>query len=388
MRKGSTIVGPFAILALFYYCLKSPIFTSFPTKSGKMPSTMRNIQLSERKISQLATTISDRLFDSHYFHQGVIDGEALKNFCEFEQVNKFLLFQLYQVWQLQITRFKHPYFDFSNQEVEESLTQLQNLLSKHIAISKEDFRPLLKKAVYNNLKLLLDPKGALAHFFFQHKDKISSELFERYSPFFSDFGFAIVSILRYFQKNNMDQVEKDIFALKLEKLISLYNAKSDQDIDTYRSLRIYKLTNQHLDDILKADQKEQTQLELQQEKEAETKRKEEERKRKEEESRKREEAAKAEAAKKAEEASRQKQSKSFFDTLASKEEVLLELDEIEEEMVNEPVAAKEVEPRTEKVDEPVATPETHVPAPEEVKPQVDKLREQAAEESATVFNRF
>ncbi len=304
---------------------------------------MRNIQLSERKISQLATTISDRLFDSHYFHQGVIGGEALKNFCEFEQVNKFLLFQLYQVWQLQITRFKHPYFDFSNPEIEESLTQLQNLLSKNIAISQEDFRPLLKKAVYNNLKLLLDPKAALVHFFFQHKDKISTDLFERYLPFFSDFGFAIVSILRYFQKNNMDQVEKDIFTLKLDKLISLYNAKSDQDIDTYRSLRIYKLTNQHVDDLLKEDQQEQSQLELQQEQEAEAKRKEEERKRREEEAKKREEAAKAEAAKKAEEASRKKRDQSFFDTLASKEEVLLELEESDEEV---PVATEPSEKKS------------------------------------------
>jgi len=217
---------------------------------------MKNIHISETKLNQLASEISNRLFESHYFNQDSISGEALNNFCDHEQINKFLLFQVYQVWQLQISRFKHPYFNFDHPEVKDLLARLQNLLSRNIAINKDDFKSLLYKAVLNNLRLLTNPKASLQEFFFQNQDKISVQVYEKYIPFFSDFDFVTNSILRYFKKNEIKIAEKDVFSLKFDRVLEVYNQRSEQNDDTYRSLRFYKLTGHRLDEVIKADQEE------------------------------------------------------------------------------------------------------------------------------------
>ena len=323
---------------IFFYTSKSPIFKEskrFYNKTGiffvfseqqlPTPTNMKRIQLSETKLNQLANEISDRLFESHYFTQDTISGDVLNSFCDHEQVNKFLLFQVYQVWQLQMSRFKHPFFNFDNTEVKELLVQLQNLLSRNIAIKKEDFKPLLFKAVLNNLRLLTDPKEALQQFFFQNKEKIGIDMYERYVPFFSDFDFVINSILKYYQKNEIKQVEKDVFLLKFDRVLDVYNQKSEQDADTYRNLRFYKLTGRRLDEVVKEDEAETAERNLKQ-KEEEAQKKIEALKKQEEEREKQEAIHKAEAAaKRAEEEAKKRNALSFFDEIPAHQDHVFDL---------------------------------------------------------------
>lgn len=289
------------------------------------PTNMKRIQLSETKLNQLANEISDRLFDSHYFTQDTISGDVLNSFCDHEQVNKFLLFQVYQVWQLQMSRFKHPFFNFDNSEVKELLVQLQNLLSRNIAIKKDDFKPLLFKAVLNNLRLLTDPKEALQQFFFQNKEKIGIDMYKRYVPFFSDFDFVINSILKYYQKNEIKQVEKDIFLLKFDRVLDVYNQKSEQDADTYRNLRFYKLTGRRLDEVVKEDEAE-TAEKNHKEKAEEAQKKAEALRKQEEEKEKQEAIRQAEAAaRQAEEAAKKRNALSFFDEIPAHQDHVFDL---------------------------------------------------------------
>lgn len=295
---------------------------------------MKQIHLSETKLNQLASEISNRLYESHYFNQDIITGEALNHFCDHEQINKFLLFQVYQVWQLQISRFKHSYFDFDQPEVNHLLGQLQNLLSRNISIKKEDFKPLLHKAVLNNLRLLTDPKAAFLQFFFQNQDKISVELYEKYSPFFSDFDFVINSILKYYNKNEIKHAEKDVFLLKFDRVLEVFNQKSEQSDDTYRSLRFLKLTDRRLDEVMQEDEGETKEREAQEraeearrkeaelKSEAEAKREEEEARNKEVEAKRKEQASLL-----ATKAKTEKSQKSFFDELSGEVDSLIELDE-------------------------------------------------------------
>ena len=286
---------------------------------------MKPIHLSETKLNQLAQEISNRLFGSHYFNQDVITGEALNHFCDHDQINKFLLFQVYQVWQLQMSRFKHPYFNFEHEEVTQLLAQLQNLLSRNIALKKEDFKPLLFKAVLNNLRLLTNPREAFQQFFFQNQDKISLEMYEKYNPFFSDFDFVINAIRKYYQKNNIRQVEKDVFLLKFDRVLELYNKKSEQNDDTYRSLRFFKLTNRRLDEVIKEDQEETAQRKMLEKEEAEKqrlaalKRIKEEKEKAEEEKRRKMEALRAE------EEEQKRNQRSFFDEIPASDASILDL---------------------------------------------------------------
>ncbi|MDX2250032.1 MAG: hypothetical protein SF052_24830 [Bacteroidia bacterium] len=312
---------------------------------------MRKITLPEEKLNELAQQISERMLSNHFFEKGVIRGEELKGFSDHSQINKFLLFQVFQVWDMQIAKLKHPYFDFDQADIQESLKALKNSLSQHIRISEEDFKPMLKRAVYNNLRLILDPKEAITSFFFHQGEKISFEVYQRYSQFFSDLGFVISSILKYYQKNNIDTVEKDVYFLKMEKVIEVYDKKSEKDFDAYRADLFESLSGVKLSSILdeitsrerQAEEAKRRQEEDARQKEEEARQKEEEARRKEEEARllaeeakrKEEEARRREEEerkRREEEARRKKEEEakkaSFFDTLANGDEAFdLDLDE-------------------------------------------------------------
>jgi hypothetical protein len=345
---------------------------------------MKKIQISEEKLNQLANEISQRLFQSHYFGKGAIGGENLKNFCDYEQINKFLLFQVYQVWHLQVSRFKHPYFNFEQPEIHQLLKKLQNLLSRHIEIKQEDFKPLLQKAVYNNLKLLTSPREALENFFFQNRDKISIELYQRYTPFFADFNFVINSILRYHEKHEMKEVSKDAFFQKMERVMEVYEQKSQQDVDTYRSLRFYNLTNRHLEEVVAEDAREQKQREAQRKQEEEARLREEAQKQ-------RQEAMRKEAEEQAREEEKRKAELSFFDDLEKPKPDLIDLDTEEEPSSRQ--APSQPAPQAGEAGQKQADPAP----PKEAKPQPQQKekrdmpqpkQEEASERKETIFSKI
>ncbi len=340
---------------------------------------MKRIILPEEKLNTLADLLCDRLYEGRYFSNGVIKGEELKNCTDFPQINKFILFQLFQVLNQQFQKLKHPYFDYENSEVQGSVNQLKNQLSRNIRISREDFKPLLKKAVYNNLKLLLDPVDTMGNFFFHNQEKVSLETYEKYAPFFSDFDFAVNSILRYHQKNGMQTVEKDIFFVKLHRVVAIFNSSSDKDIESYRNELVMRLTGRTMEDLVQEAQteaevkkqewlrqeeearrkveEEQQALIRQKEEEARNKQAEEERLRREEAERVRaeEERIRQEAERlRMEEEEKRRKEQSFFDTLEAKpsffdindegeSSLRLEKDEVIEIGSDIPIFSKELE---------------------------------------------
>lgn len=324
---------------------------------------MKKFILPEEKLNELAQQSSERWIDGHYFNQGVVNGEELKQFTEYPQVNRFLLFQVFQIWNMQLSKLKHPYFDFSSKEIQDTLKILRNQLSQHITINEKEFKPMLRRAVANNVKLLTDPYEAFTTFFFANKDEISLELFEKHAPFFSDFDFIVNSILRYHQKNNLSLVKKDIFFDKMDKVINLYNSKSDSNIESYRDELFQKLVSRRLSEVMEEAYYEEN-LKQQKKQEEQIQKEVEEQKKKEEE----------EALKKAEEAKKQEEETkktSLFDTLAPANDIVFDIDESLESEVAAPA--------------PTPAPPTPTPEPAEVMavaPQPEPIEEVSLPEPA------
>ena len=346
---------------------------------------MESIFLPESKLNELAQSVSQRLLDAHDFDNGKIGGETLKSFASHDQINKFLIFQVFQVWDMQINKLNHPYFNLDGEEIQETLKVLKNQISQQIEISEEDFKPMLERAVYNNLRLVLSPKEAFSSFFFANNDSIPLDLYQRFSQFFSDLDFVVNSILKYYQKNQFEEVDKETFFEKMEKVLEIFDKKSDKNFSTYRSEIFDKLTGFSLEDIVqevevekrwkeqeaadaarKAKEEEEA-LKAKEEEEARKKaeeearlKAEEEAKRKEEEARK---AAEEEARRKAEEEARLKaeeeakkkeaEKMSFFDTLEEKDS-FFDLD-LEEEVAEAPTAEAPVEEEVKEVVEEAVT---------------------------------
>ncbi|MEM0999290.1 MAG: hypothetical protein AAGN35_19695 [Bacteroidota bacterium] len=286
---------------------------------------MKKIILSDNKQNQLVDEITDALLQRHSFAGGYIGGKEVAGFCPHQQVNNFIMFRIYQDWNAHMQGFVHPYFDFGQAEVREAMRRFQNTVSRHIRISEKDMRKLVRQAVYNCLRLVLNPQETIVNFFFSNAQVIPAEIYRRHAPYFSDFDFAIQAIMRYLENNDLRKIERTLFLEKFNRVIALFEEKEAKRIGEYQRFLFRRLTGKEMDDIVggaprptedptaerkkaEAERKaEEARLQAEAEKREEERlaaqmRREEEARKAAEEARKQAEAKKAEADRKAEEA--------------------------------------------------------------------------------------
>lgn len=211
---------------------------------------MKKIILADQKLNQLVDEITSTLMKQHSFPNGTIDGAGITEFCHHAQVNQFILFRIYQDWNAQISQMVHPYFDYTAQEVKEGLKRFLNLLSGHILVKQEDFEPLVRAAVYNSLKLILNAEEAIGKFFFLNTDAIHIEVYRKHAPYFTDFDFMIQSILKFHEKNQLQQVEKSVFFEKFGRVVELWEGKEGKSISEYQRSLFKHLTGKELEEVI------------------------------------------------------------------------------------------------------------------------------------------
>ncbi len=196
--------------------------------------------LTENQLNASVEQISNDLF-SKVKYQAFLNGKQIAEFCSYEQINRFLLFQIYIDWKSQIQKLKHPYFNFQHPEVKEALDEFLNVLSNHIYIEQKDFKILLEKAVYNTIKLLNEPLNSFLNFFFATKNEVSVQLISQYIPYFHDFDFVLQSILLYAENHKLEKISKELFQELYQKAIMNYERFSGNSIEYYRSLKFKEL---------------------------------------------------------------------------------------------------------------------------------------------------
>lgn len=340
---------------------------------------MKSIHLPEEKLNELAQKASERMISTSTLDVTLpTSGDVLKAFSSHNQINKFLIFQVFQVWDMQINKLKHPYFNLEGEEIQGTLTTLKSQISQHIEISPADFKPMLERAVYNNLKLIFNPKEAFGNFFFINQDSISIDLYKKYAQFFSDLDFVVNSILRFYEKNELKEIDKEGFFEKMDKVLDIFNKKSEESFDNYRANIFQKITGQSIDSVMnevnlsKQVEEEEAKKKAAAEEEAKKKAEEEARLKAEEEAKKKaeEEArikAEEEAKKKAEEEARKK----------AEEEAKRKAEEEARKKAEEEARKKAEEEAKKKAEE-----EARIKAEEEAKKKAEEEAKRKAEEEA------
>jgi hypothetical protein len=109
------------------------------------------------KIESYSKAFAEKTVISYFNSNEVIRGQEILSFTGIEQVNLFIVKNLFVRWKEELNQVKSPYFDYENREVQDALIQFMNTVSKHIAIRKEFFKPLVEKATYQALLLILKP---------------------------------------------------------------------------------------------------------------------------------------------------------------------------------------------------------------------------------------
>jgi hypothetical protein len=114
-------------------------------------------KISLKALEDYSDDYASKVTASFFSAKEKITGPEILKICDIHQVNLFVIRELLHAWKLESQRLRSPFFDYSAPAVVEALTKFQNLLSNTISISRENFQPLLKKAVHQTLYLILDP---------------------------------------------------------------------------------------------------------------------------------------------------------------------------------------------------------------------------------------
>ena len=187
-----------------------------------------------------------------------IEGKEILKFTPIDQINYFILKNLFTKWKDEIAQLKQsPYFNYENPEVESALQNLMNELSNHILIKTSQFEILVATAIEESIYLALSPYHYFKiYFFYPEKIKVTlAELKEKSkyvklnSSFFNHFieklesyriqSFMIADIMGYFQESYYSKndsfddfepiIEKlsAIVPLSLEKIVTDLKKKDD-----------------------------------------------------------------------------------------------------------------------------------------------------------------
>ncbi|NOT75517.1 MAG: hypothetical protein HOP08_11340 [Cyclobacteriaceae bacterium] len=114
-------------------------------------------KISLKALEDYSDDYASKVTASFFSSKEKITGAEILKVCDVHQINLFIIRELLHVWKHELQKLRSPFFDYSAPQVAESLSKFQNLLSNHISISRENFQPLLKKAVHQTLFLILDP---------------------------------------------------------------------------------------------------------------------------------------------------------------------------------------------------------------------------------------
>lgn len=114
-------------------------------------------KISLKALEDYSDDYASKVTASFFSSKDKITGPEILRLSEIQQINLFVIRELLQAWKLENQKLRSPYFDYTAAPVADALKHFQNLLSNHIAISRENFQPLLKKAVLQTLSMILNP---------------------------------------------------------------------------------------------------------------------------------------------------------------------------------------------------------------------------------------
>ena len=219
------------------------------TQSGA-DCSMRIFPLSETQFNLYAVDLHNQLFANGFRTREELTGRDILIYSTHDQVNRFVLLQVYREWQQFNATLAHPYFDLRAEAVQEALTHLQNTASQHIRIRKPDFKPLSERAVQLTLRLLLNPLDTLLYLVFGAETQLSPEALRRLLPYFVDYRFILDAVVAYAEHKQLPQVDRNTFTNVTAKAVELFEVQEQQPFDQYRRKAFLKLTGVDLEMVV------------------------------------------------------------------------------------------------------------------------------------------
>ncbi|GAB4042439.1 hypothetical protein [Spirosoma jeollabukense] len=110
-------------------------------------------------LTEYSKSYARRVATDFYQKHAAINGQQILSLTPISQINMFVLSSLSDKWQADAAKFRSPYFDFTDADVQEALQNFMNVVSQHICVRREHLEPLLADATRRTIIMIFDPRA-------------------------------------------------------------------------------------------------------------------------------------------------------------------------------------------------------------------------------------
>jgi hypothetical protein len=114
-------------------------------------------KINQQAISTYCQQYCRKILDRFFAQKKFISGQELLGLSEVEQINLFVVQQLFKTWKAEMQKNRSVFFDYDAEPVQEAMGNLMNVLSRHIHVERIHLEPLVNQAVLQTLNNVLNP---------------------------------------------------------------------------------------------------------------------------------------------------------------------------------------------------------------------------------------
>jgi hypothetical protein len=216
-------------------------------------------KINQKKLADYSKALSEKLTNEFFILNQQITGEQILKFTALEQVNLFIIKNLFDKWKEENSKLKSPYFDYENEEVKEALNTLLVKLSQHISVKKDHFIQLLDKAIYDTFSILLEPVFFLSNEYLIGDRIVISELKERGKYIRINKGYFKKLIEKFEGENKLyiSKTEAELFLGSVSTMDMVNETDKDSCLQTFSSMLRIELNDLLIKPIISEPVKEQ-----------------------------------------------------------------------------------------------------------------------------------
>jgi len=189
-------------------------------------------KISLEAISLYGDAYADKVLKSFFGSKDRISGKEILSLCDIQQVNLFIIRELFKSWKEETKKLKSSYFDYDNPDVREALETFMGILSQHISIDQAHFNPLLKKATSQTLLVVFDPYDFFSMIISGKNNKLEVAAFREEIKYLKVNKAPLERLLQRLDEKNVQEIPgNEAFAI-LDQILEEVNF-TPEDIDLY-----------------------------------------------------------------------------------------------------------------------------------------------------------
>lgn len=189
-------------------------------------------KISLEAIALYGDAYADTVLKDFFSTKERITGSEILTLCNVQQVNLFVIRELFRAWKEETRKLKSAYFDYENLEVKDALENFMDILSKNISIDQAHFSHLLKKASSLALMVIFDPYDFYSIIITGKNNKLEADSFREEIKYLKVNKAPLDRMLQKLEEKGVKELSGNEAFSILDQILEEVNF-TPEDVDDY-----------------------------------------------------------------------------------------------------------------------------------------------------------